>query len=343
MPHDPKRRFSSQFLNQPQPPQTLSNPLYHAIQENNPTLVDSLCKTTKPHLLRNSPFVYAILQNRLEIGEILLSHGIKPTGCFLKSPIDLNPHTGFSAAFASSAPDVWVRLLCRHKVPLETVMPMYSTTPLLYAITMNLADVVRLLLDHGAEVGSPGASTGRRLPITAAAANGDLEILRMIVDAGANVNAIEDDEYGRTALAVAVERCNIACVKLLLDVGANVDLAVFAGTSPLHIAANRECVGVMQALVEAGADVNSKTVDGETPLYSAVDSSRAEEVVTEGVLYLLSCGAKVDEAKTDGSTALTIALKRNFLKIAQILTNAGLGNVSELEVVSDNCAIRNIA
>ena len=75
-------------------------------------------------------------------------------------------------------------------------------------------DVVRLLLDHGANV---HANDDQALRF--AAYNGHLNVVRLLLDRGANIHARDDN-----ALRSADDHCHQDIVRLLLSRGANIDV-----------------------------------------------------------------------------------------------------------------------
>jgi ankyrin repeat protein len=81
-------------------------------------------------------------------------------------------------------------------------------------------DVVRLLLEHGADVDAVARNAQvRTTALQAAAASGDNESARLLLDAGADVHVAESG--GFTALHAAAASGNKELVRLLLEHGAD--------------------------------------------------------------------------------------------------------------------------
>ncbi|KAL3079644.1 hypothetical protein niasHS_013926 [Heterodera schachtii] len=94
-------------------------------------------------------------------------------------------------------------------------------TSLAHAVLSKHVDVVRLLVESGADVGVFDNET-LRSPLTIAIneqENLDTEIVRLLVKPGANINSA--DINGRTPLILATSLENVEIVRLLLDAGAN--------------------------------------------------------------------------------------------------------------------------
>lgn len=88
-----------------------------------------------------------------------------------------------------------------------------------------------LALVVGLVLGAPLWSQGRtRTPLHWAAQHGHVEVVRTLIDNGANVNA--RDVFGRTPLHLAVSHPRV--IALLLEAGANVDARDSLSNTPLH-------------------------------------------------------------------------------------------------------------
>ncbi|KDN62992.1 hypothetical protein CSUB01_10458 [Colletotrichum sublineola] len=68
-------------------------------------------------------------------------------------------------------------------------MHIWDATPLLWAVRNGRLEVVRMLLDRGADVNS--RTDSRQTPLFRAARNGHLEVVQMLLDRGADVNPEE--------------------------------------------------------------------------------------------------------------------------------------------------------
>ncbi len=170
-----------------------------------------------------------------------------------------------------------------------------GTTVLLSALGSpadRVADVVRRLLDLGADANAPGL-------LHRAARQGDNpELIAVLVGAGADVNA--RDDRGTTALLQAVEAKLPANVAALIEAGADASVLTQGGDTPLHLAAiwppqsyvrkddppDPTDTLMVIALVAAGADVDACNERGETPLHPAT-RNRHQPVVDK----LLALGA----------------------------------------------------
>jgi ankyrin repeat protein len=106
-------------------------------------------------------------------------------------------------------------------------------------------------------------------PLAVACTNGRAEIIKRLLDAGADANTVTVD--GETVLMDAARTGKAEAVKLLLAHGAKVNAREeLRGQSALMWAAAENNVDVVNTLVEAGADINARSKGGFTPLLFAV-------------------------------------------------------------------------
>jgi hypothetical protein len=137
------------------------------------------------------------------------------------------------------------------------------------------APLVQLVLQAGANVNHV------EYPATAlimAAWSGHIDVVRILLDAGANTNL----DVGRTALNRAAESGHIDVVRALLDAGASTDQPGNGGGTyygdPLINAAAAGHIDVVRALLDAGAHVNTQDEYDETPLIMAVKAGHIDVV-----------------------------------------------------------------
>ena len=114
----------------------------------------------------------------------------------------------------------------------------------------------------------------RDTPLIEAAANGHVDVVKLLIENGADVNLKGEAWYG--PLHAAAAKGHIEVVKILLENGADVN--IFHHNKPLHNAAMNGHIEVAEILLAHGADINAKGTDEWTALGTAVSNTQAEMV-----------------------------------------------------------------
>jgi len=216
-----------------------------------------------------------------------------------------------------------------------------------YAIEMADVDMIRLLINDGAETGDSmataaefgnagiltmlyneyGADPDGQAPdgataLIRAAGSGKAEMVRMLLDYGAGLDIA--DISGKTALLGAVWFSKEDCARLLADAGADVNAAMNNGFTPLMAAASSAKPDMLLLILDNGADVNLTGPEGRTALIYASLSGCGE-----CVRRLIDHGVLADIADKQGKTALAVAKEHpkhadpNYADIIRMLTDVG--------------------
>jgi ankyrin repeat protein len=179
-----------------------------------------------------------------------------------------------------------------------------------YLDAVKTASIAKILIDTGADVNKPLDAASFNLPkgttpLHVAAWSGNVDLVKVLLDAGAQVNALDADGVSPVQLgaksetvaklliaaganpieASASRRIDIegaypgaasrsSFAKMLIDAGADVNrplrragVDLPAGTTALHLAAWGQDAELVGALVGAGAQVNVPDAGGRTPLH----------------------------------------------------------------------------
>ncbi|KAM3070075.1 hypothetical protein ACMFMG_003893 [Clarireedia jacksonii] len=162
-------------------------------------------------------------------------------------------------------------------------------------------DILKLLLDHGADVNS---DDGWALQI--AAAEGHVDIVKELLNRGANVNArTSNPKFPQgTALYGACELGQEEIVDILLDHGADPNLGGGKDIYPIIVAARQCQSAIIGKLILAHADVNVVSGDDGSTALILLAKYFCE---LEPLERLIDAGAAIDATNNDGDTALTTA------------------------------------
>jgi len=218
-----------------------------------------------------------------------------------------------------------------------------ESTPLLPAVYAGKIEVVKLLVEAGADV-----NAGIWLPLYQAVDENNTAIAEYLIDHGANVNIeypqgwtalnqtvnISDSKKMAELLIVrgadinggnwpllrtAIRHNRRDLFDLLIQHGADVNAADKGGWTPLWYAADfHNDTEFLNTLIANGAEVNTKCPGGETPLHPA-----ARKGNTEAVKLLLEAGANISAKDDKGRTALHQAAKSADGDIVELLLNKG--------------------
>jgi ankyrin repeat protein len=193
-------------------------------------------------------------------------------------------------------------------------------------------NIVRHLLEAGAELNWPAEREYGLTAMQAAVQSGNLELIHFMIQQGADLNSSAAEVYGFTALQAAVKRRDEGLVQVLLDYGATANDAPslnlfryppgYRKLNSLQMAGANGDNDLIRRLLRHGADINWPAAEneGRTALQVA-----AEVGLESTVRLLLDEGADVNApaCRREGLTALQAAAKGGFLCIADILLKKG--------------------
>ena len=217
-------------------------------------------------------------------------------------------------------------------------------TALLVASQYNTANIVKTLLDGGADR-SVRTRRGTKAVYVAASENQDPQVVRLLLspdqkekdtalfyaassncpevvsallEEGASVS--QTDRTGATSLMYAARyNLNPEVVSLLVDAGSQVEHRSRFGENALSCALKNNQLLIAKTLVEKGADLNSIQIDGRPVVLYAVESKMDAPAIS----WMLAHGAKVDAPDWAGNTAFMIAVANDDYGRAKMLLEHG--------------------
>ena len=175
------------------------------------------------------------------------------------------------------------------------------------------------------------------LPLYYASRYGYLEIVKLLVQYGANLYARTEDGFGDSCIQTAAATGKKEVLQFLLDKGVPVDYRNKYGETALGYAAWFGQYDTAKMLIQRGADVNDHitNLDLRTPLHSA-----AYEGHVNVVELLLDHGADINALDKNNKTALHWAAVKGQLNVAKLLVkrgiNVNLKNKSGLTAAENN-------
>ncbi len=313
----------------------LSDEFYSAIRTNNLARLESLIaggadvNTRDRHA--ETPLMYAAYVGSLDAMKLLLKDG---------ASVDAQSQSGATALIWSATDLAKVRLLIDHGANVNLATKRRRTALLVAAMSDPSADIVKLLIEKGAD---PKAMDFlRTTSLRAATLGNDTETIRMLIDAGVDVNAA--DLPGITPLMMAAGwNGNTQAVQMLLAKGANANAvsrpvmglparngaSEFGSLTALIMAAPFGPPEMIGDLLAAGENPNAPDVRGMTPIMLAVATDHQDPAV---IKMLLDHGAEPTAKSKIGDSALDWAQRAALppgLKLLKVsagtpASNAGL-------------------
>lgn len=149
-------------------------------------------------------------------------------------------------------------------------------TALMNAVNKNDVAAVKKLIAQGVNVSELDSS--HDAPLVMAAYLGHAEIVRLLLEAGADVKAV-DPGMKATALHAAAYAGRTEAAKLLIQYHIDIDKqGPNNGYTALHDAIWQNNIDTAEAIINAGADLTLKSHSGQTPLEFARSKNRREIV-----------------------------------------------------------------
>ena len=205
-----------------------------------------------------------------------------------------------------------------------TIMP----TPLMFAAKYGHTDVMKLLIEKGADVSI--IDNGGENALSLATKHGHIASVRLLFELGL-ANANSTDHWENPILTIAAGNGHKDLVQFLLDNGAEVNrLGGFGGyETAIKDAVCGNHIEIVQLLLDAGADVNLgdkigklKSINAQPVLYMACQTY-GEKINIDMLKLLLDAGANVNAMDNLHETALYKAAENGDIDAVRLLLDYG--------------------
>ena len=243
-------------------------PLMFAIEMENIDMVRAVLKFNPDVNLTtedgDNALSYAIRDDRIDILDILLNAGANP-----------NVNRGFEKV---------------------------SISPIVYASLNGSTEMVKMLIEHGADPNERDLSSESGNTALMVATNA--QTAQILLQAGANVGAQDTSE--KTVLLRRIHSMDIELLELLLSCGADPNVPDKDGNTALMEAAVHGNTKVIDLLLRFGADVHARNRRGDTAFLLATGSLHHEDI-----LALYNAGADTNDVNSHtGETAILRAINQ---------------------------------
>uniref|UniRef100_A0AAY4AL72 KAP NTPase domain-containing protein n=1 Tax=Denticeps clupeoides TaxID=299321 RepID=A0AAY4AL72_9TELE len=242
-----------------------------------------------------SALMWAAYKGRTEVARLLLEKGANPS------------ITGQVYKISFATYDCECVCVCECVIH-PPVCQQYSVYPVIWAAGRGHAEIVHLLLQHGAK--------NSMSALTVAVKGGYTEVVKELLKRNPNVNMTDKD--GNTALMIAAIEGHTEIVQDLLDSGAYVNIPDRSGDTVLIGAVRGGHGDIVRALLNKYADIDIRGQDSKTALYWAVEKANATMVRD-----ILQCNPDTEACTKDAETPLIKATKMRNIEIVELLLDKG--------------------
>jgi ankyrin repeat protein len=255
-----------------------------------------------------TPFMFAAMYGDAAILEQLIAKGAN---------VNAKNDAGATALIWAAADLAKTRALVDHKADVNAISDDSRTPVMVAAGVANGLPIVKLLVEHGANLNPTKNTQSESSPLAQSAESADPQIMQFLIDHGADVKA---SAIGALIMSYAVECAK--CVDVLLKQ----DLPKPFYTPVLLQVANFADAAAIRTLLDRGAVVDAQDPLGHTPLANVVGSDRAN---VDAAKLLIERGANVNAKSTHpnsgdtGMSILDIAKLRGDGPVTALLIKSG--------------------
>ena len=204
-------------------------------------------------------------------------------------------------------------------------------TPLASAVVRGNIDIVKMLLESGANCDSLSFFEGGNV-LHYAVEHEMEEIVDELIDKNVSVN--ERNEKGLTALMIAAEKGNLTIIRKLIQSKCEINAVDRKGSTPVIISVRNylmgdrsdEAIECIQELIDAKADLSMCDDDGNNALMTLTEWW--DKDVSEVLILLIRAGCDVNCINEDGDYPLMTALETDVPHsvLQELIQNGALVN-----------------
>lgn len=220
----------------------------------------------------NNALTYAVSSQYYNIVKLLLKYGantkqLTPDGrSMLYIAIENEDHKT-------------VTLLLKSDVDCDEICKYVNKTYLQLAIDTNNIDIVRTLINYGADL--------KKTPTALydACRNNQQDIVSLLIESKAR---IDSDPYQEPLMSVAAWNCNVDMMKLLLENKADINAKRYNAYTPLMLAVKKEHIGSVLYLIDHKADVKYSNDLQHSALSYAIETKNDDIIeIIQNALHMV--------------------------------------------------------
>jgi len=209
-----------------------------------------------------------------------------------------------------------IKILLQHRADINIKAKSGNTALLVASIGYGKFDIIKLLLDRGAD--AKALNNKKENALMRAALFGDTSTISLLLSKGLDINA--QDDNGLTALINSIFNVNRLVTIQLLDRGADPDLVGAFNLTAVSAAVTYNDTESVIAILKKAKNIDAPDDGDRTSLMWAAYNEHDNVAIIQA---LLDKGANVNLKAKDGSTALSWALKKGNTATVALLKKAG--------------------
>jgi ankyrin len=310
-----------------------TTPLHWAVRNNDATLVDRLIRAGADVKATNrygiSAIALACESGSAPIIEKLIAAGVSAnaTGPYGETALHTCAHAGKVEA---------AKVLIAHGASLDAGDSWRGQTPLMWAAAQRHPDMMRALIEAGADVNArstiiawerqrtseprdkwlpPGGLT----PMLFAAREGCVDCVKVLVSAGADPNIVDPDQYSPLVIALINGHFDVAGA--LIDAGANLDMEDKVGRTALWAAVDAHTIPSSNRPAPRETDDTLSSMDIITKLLDR--GAKVDVPLRAQVPYRTKLDRGGDGVLGAGTTPLLRAAKAGDVPVIKMLLEKG--------------------
>ncbi|XP_067660337.1 ankyrin repeat domain-containing protein 50-like [Haliotis asinina] len=256
---------------------------------------------------KRTPMMLAAENGHKEVVELLVNEGAD------MSLVDKQRNNILHCACRGGRLEVVMYIVSQNKVDINS-RGWKKKTPLMLAAANGAKDVVKFLVEHGADLSLTYAGGSNTLHL--ASWGGHLEVVKYIV----SQNKVDINSRGwqkKTPLMVAAANGAKDVVKFLVEHGADLLLVHGSGINTLHMACRGGHLEVVKYIVSQNkVDINSRGWKKKTPVMVAAEMGKKDVVE-----FLVEHGADLSLLRGSGSNILHMACKEGHLEVVKYIVS----------------------
>ena len=191
-----------------------------------------------------------------------------------------------------------------------------GSTPLLWACQNGHTNIVKTLLEKGANVFA--SSFTKKTALHFAAQSGQVDLVDILINEGLKVDS--KDKNFVTPLIDACCKGQKATFEYLLKKGANINATTCHGNNSLHLAVQYDQYHIVEMLVKKGLNANVKNFYGWTPLFEACYEGQRNTIE----LFIKNGADLFARIVKNNYTCLHIASEKGHVEVLKLLLENGV-------------------